>query len=208
MKAKPCLIACSVLREEIERLVEQGDLDAELVFGSKHFHMDYGLLEKDLRQIIKKVLSRFLGEVILVCWDLCLSPNDEMKTLTEEPGVVKVDAQNCVDCLLGGKAKSSEADPDHDLLFLGPGMIGFFDRIQEKARQENIDEAALTNLFSGLKGIVPLDTLGEVEKHKVEIETMHTSLTTLETKQIGINNLKQILLEAIERGKRKTGRNP
>ena len=47
-KAKPCLVSCSVLREEIEKLVKQGDLTVESVFVSKYFHVDYAQLEKNL----------------------------------------------------------------------------------------------------------------------------------------------------------------
>jgi hypothetical protein len=47
--AKPCLISCSVLKDEIEQLIRQGDLDAKVVFVSKYFHVDYSLVEKYLR---------------------------------------------------------------------------------------------------------------------------------------------------------------
>jgi len=202
-KAKPCLVSCSVLKEELEKLVKQGDLDADLVFVSKYFHVDYEVLERNLRKVVEKSLSRFPGGIILVYGDLCLGPNDEMKKLTEEYGVVKVDALNCVDCLLGGKGKVSEADPDHDLLFLYPGMIGFFSHFKEKAKQENVDEEAFNKLFSGVKGIALLDTLGEPDKSKAEIEKLHTGLKVLETKAIGLEKLKQLLLEVIERNKQK-----
>jgi len=203
-KAKPCLVSCSVLKEELEKLVKQGDLDVDLVFVSKYFHVDYELLEKNLRKVVEKSLSRSPGGIILVYGDLCLGPNDEMKKLTEEYGLVKVDALNCVDCLLGGKGKVLEADPDHDLLFLYPGMIGFFSYFKEKAQQENIDEESFNKLFSGLKGIVLLGTLGEPEKNKEEIEKLHTGLKVLETKAIGLDNLKQLLLEVIEQNKQRT----
>ena len=49
---KPCLVSCSVLKEEIKRLVKQRDLDVEPVFVSKYFHIDYALLEKNLRQVV------------------------------------------------------------------------------------------------------------------------------------------------------------
>jgi len=202
-KTKPCLVSCSVLKEELEKLVKQGDLDADLVFVSKYFHVDYEVLERNLRKVVEKSLSRFPGGIILVYGDLCLGPNDEMKKLTEEYGVVKVDALNCVDCLLGGKGKVSEADPDHDLLFLYPGMIGFFSHFKEKAKQENVDEEAFNKLFSGVKGIALLDTLGEPDKSKAEIEKLHTGLKVLETKAIGLEKLKQLLLEVIERNKQK-----
>ena len=206
-KAKPCLVSCSVLKDELEKLVKQGDLDADLVFVSKYFHVDYEVLERNLRKVVEKTLPCAHGGVIIVYGDLCLGPNGEMQKLTEEYGLVKVDAVNCVDCLLGGKGKVLEADPDHDLLFLYPGMIGFFSHFKEKAQQENIDEESFNKLFNGLKGIALLDTLGEPEKNKEEIEKLHTGLPILETKAIGLDNLKQLLLEVIERNKQKTAKN-
>jgi hypothetical protein len=205
-KAKPCLVSCSVLKEDIERLVKQGDLDVDLVFISKYFHVDYEVLEKNLRQIIEKTLTCFPGKVILVYGDLCLGQNNEMKKLTEEYGVVKVDALNCIDCQLGGKGKILDADPNHDLMFLGPGMISFFRHFKEKMQKENIDEQTLANLFSELKGIVILDTLGEANKTREEVEKLHTGLTILETKEIGLENLKQVILEAIEANNQKAAR--
>jgi hypothetical protein len=202
-KQKPCLISCSVLKEEIERLVNQGDLDVEVVFVSKYFHVDYELLEKNLRKVVEKRISRSPQGTILVYGDLCLGPNDEMKKLAEQYGLVKVDALNCVDCLLGGKGKVLEADPDHGLLFLYPGMIGFFSHFKEKAQEEDVDEESFNKLFSGLKGIAVLDTLGEPEKIREEIEKLHSGLAILETKVVGLDNLKQVISEALKRNKRK-----
>ena len=203
-KAEPCIVSCSVLKREIEKLVKQGDIDAETVFVSKYFHIDYALLEKNLRQVLQKTLPRARAGIILVYGDLCLGPNNEMKKLVEEYGIVKVDALNCIDCLLGGKGKVNEADPDHNLLFLYPGMIGFFRHFKEKAQQENMDEDAFNSLFSGLKGIFLLDTMGEAEKNKEEIEKLRSGLTILETRTIGLDKLKQLIQEAIERNKQKT----
>ena len=118
-KTKVCLVSCSVLKKEIEKLVKKGDLDVETVFVSKYFHVDYTLLEKNLRQVVEKSLSRFPGKVVLVYGDLCLGTNNEMKKLAEEYGIVKVDAVNCIDCQLGGKGVFLEADPNHNLMFMG-----------------------------------------------------------------------------------------
>ncbi|MCW4031358.1 MAG: hypothetical protein NWE80_03240, partial [Candidatus Bathyarchaeota archaeon] len=115
-----------------------------------------------------------------------------------------VDALNCIDCILGGKGKFLYVYPDNELLFLNPRMIGFFNHFKAKVHQENIDEDSFKQLFSGIKGIVLLDTLGEPTKNKEATEKLHTGLTILETREIGLNNLKQVILEAIERNKRKT----
>lgn len=202
-QTKSCLVSCSVLKEEIEKLVKNGALDVELVFVSKYFHVDYTLLEKNLRQVVEKTLRRFPGRVMLVYGDLCLGQNNEMKHLADEYGVVKVDALNCIDCLLGGKGKFLDDDPNHDLLFLGPGMIGFFSHFREKMKRENIDEETIANLFAGLSGIVILDTLGEPNKNEEDTIKLQTGLDIVETRKIGLENLKQVLFEAIERNSQK-----
>jgi hypothetical protein len=198
-KDKPCLVSCSALKAEIRELLKRGELNADLVFVSNFFHGDYALLEKNLRSVLKRTLSRSSGRIILVYGDLCLGPNNEMKKLAEEYGVIKVDGVTCIDCLLGGKGKFFEADPTHKLLLLAPGMIGFYKYLKNKARQEGIDEDAFRQFFSGLKGIMFLDTLGEAEKNLEEIDKLNFGLPVLETKRIGSDDLKLVILEAIER---------
>jgi hypothetical protein len=141
---------------------------------------------------------------VLVYGDLCLGQNDEMKKLAEEYGVVKVDAVNCIDCQLGGKGDFLEADPEHNLMFMGPGMIGFFKRMKERMRGEGVDEAAFTNLFSGIKGVVLLDTCGNAEKCREELEKSGIGLPILETREIGLENVKRVIFDAIEHASRDT----
>lgn len=203
-KTKPCLISCSVLKDEIQKIIKQGELDVNVVFVSKYFHVDFSLIEQNLRQIIPQNLPRFPAGVILVYGDLCLGMNNEMKQLAEEYGIVKVDALNCTDCLFGGKGQSLEADPNHEFLVLNPGLIGFFQNVRETAKAANVDDETLKQLFSGVTGIVLLDTVGEADKNKAEIEQMNTGLEILETKPIGTHKLKQVLLEAMERNRQKT----
>ena len=187
-----------MLREELERLVKKGDLDVELVFVSKFFHIDYTALEKNLRKVLEQTLKRFKGKVVLVYGDLCLGLDNEMKKLSQEYGIVKVDAVNCIDCQLGGKGKSLEADPDHNLMFMGPGMIGFFKHAKEQMLKEGVDEAAFTGMFSGIKGAVILDTCEDAEKCREDIEKSGMGLKILEIRKVGIGNVKQVVLDAID----------
>ena len=197
-KPKVCLVSCSVLKEEIQQLVKQGNLDAELVFVSKYFHIDYEALENNLRKVLEQTLKRFKGKVVLVYGDLCLGQDNEMKKLAQEYGVVKVDAVNCIDCQLGGKGKSLEADPEHNLMFMGPGMIEFFKHMKEKMLKEGVDEATFANMFSGIKGFVLLDTCGDAEKCKEDLEKSGMDLKVLEVRKIGLENVKRVILDAIE----------
>jgi hypothetical protein len=201
-KLKVCLVSCSVLKEEIRQLVKQGSLDAEVVFVSKYFHIDYAAVEANLRKVLEQTQKRFKGKIVLVYGDLCLGQDNEMKKLADEFGVVKVDAVNCVDCQLGGKGKFNEADPEHNLMFMGPGMIGFFKYAKEIMLKDGVDEATFANMFSGIKGMVILDTCGDAEKCKEDLEKSGINLKILETRKIGLENVKRVILDAIEQASR------
>ncbi|MFB3888527.1 MAG: DUF1638 domain-containing protein [Candidatus Bathyarchaeia archaeon] len=202
-KIKPLLISCSVLKAEILRLIEQGDLDVDVVFVSKLFHVDYALIEENLRPTIERNMNRSKNGIVLVYGDLCLGPNGEMKQLAAQYGIVKVDALNCTDCLLGGKGKSLTVDPNHELMILSPGMNGFFESVQAKAKKEGVEEEALKSLFNGLRGIVLLDTLDQAEEDRKAAEKIPTGLAILETKRIGLEGLKQVLTEALTLSRQK-----
>ena len=115
---KPCLISCGILKKEIEHLLENGDIDAEVHFLSEKLHMDYNLLDRGLNGALKKHQKQSPQGVIVVYGDVCLGFNGEMKTLMDHYDVIKVDALNCIDCLLGGKGKLLEIDPEHKYLWL------------------------------------------------------------------------------------------
>jgi hypothetical protein len=196
-KSKICLVACSVLKEEIQQLQKQGKLDVDVVYVSKFFHIDYTALEINLRKVLEQTLKKFKGKIVLVYGDLCLGQDNEMKKLAEEYGISKVDAVNCIDCQLGGKGKFFEADPEHNLMFMGPGMIGFFKHAKEQMLKEGVDEAVFANMFSGIKGIVLLDTCGDAEKCVQDLKDSGMNLEILETRKIGLDNVKQVILNAI-----------
>ncbi len=191
------------MKDEIKQLIRQGDINANVIFVSKYFHVDYGLVEKNLRRTIEQTLPRFPAGTIIVYGDLCLGPNGEMKQLTEEYGLVKVDALNCLDCLLGGKGKIEETDSSHELMLMNPGMIDFFRHAKEKMLKEGVDEEAFQKMFNGIKGIVLIDTLGNAEALRQHIENMHIGLPILENKKVGLDNLKIVLSEAMQRHNQK-----
>lgn len=203
-EGKLCLVSCSVLREELEKLVKEGGLDAELVFVSKFFHVDYAELENNLRKVLEHTLKRLNGQVILVYGDLCLGQDNEMKKLSQEYGVAKVDALNCIDCQLGGKGKFLEADKEHNLMFMGPGMIGFFKGMKEKMLKNGVDEATFANMFSDIKGFVLLDTCGDGDEWRMELEKLGMGLEVIETRKIGLENIKRVVLDALEHSHRIT----
>lgn len=198
-KDKICIISCSVLKEELQQLISQGSLDAEAVFVSKFFHIDYETLENNLRKVLEQTQKSFKGKIVLVYGDLCLGQDNEMKKLAQEFGIVKVDAVNCIDCQLGGKGKFFEADPEHNLMFMGPGMVGFFVHAKEQMLKEGVDETAFNGMFSGIKGIVLLNTCGDASQLKADLEAAGIPLEILETRGVGLDGVRRVVLDAIDR---------
>jgi hypothetical protein len=197
-KSKICLVACSVLKEEIWRLQKQGILETEVVYVSKFFHIDYSTLENNVRKVIEQTKKRFNGKIVLVYGDLCLGQDGQMNKLADEYGVTKINAVNCIDCQLGGKGKFFEADPEHKLMFMGPGMIGFFKHAKEQLQKEGVDEAAFANMFSGIRGIVLLDTCNNAEECLQDIKKSGMNLPLLETRNVGLDGVKRVILDAID----------
>ena len=66
------MISCGILKKEIEHLVKNGDIDAEVHFLSDTLHNDYTLLDRALSGAIKKHLKQSDKGVIVVYGDVCL----------------------------------------------------------------------------------------------------------------------------------------
>lgn len=198
--AKPCLISCGIFKEEILRLVEDGSLDVELYFLDEGLHVDYDLLEKELTRVLEERVGNCPGGIIVLYGDVCLGFNDEMKELLGRYDVVKVDCLSCIDCLLGGKGKLLEIDPHHVYMFLNPAWIKFGKRFRTLSKEEAREQ------FSVLKGIILLDSLGNLDDYMEEIKEFsdYSGLPILEIKNIGLEGLKERILEAVKKLKEKT----
>ncbi|WP_419659609.1 putative protein DUF1638 [Desulfosarcina variabilis str. Montpellier] len=161
---KPLVISCGILRKEIEHLQRKGDIDVEAYFLSEKLHMDYNLLDRGLNCALKKHQKKSHRGIVVVYGDLCLGFNDEMKTLISKYDAVKVDALNCIDCLLGGKGNLLNLDPDHKILFLNPAFIEFGEKIREETKEWTRET------YSMLDGIVLLDALGDLDDYQSKID--------------------------------------
>ena len=198
---KPKMIACGILQEEIDRLLELGEIDAKVQYLSKGLHTDYRRLHKALNGALTKRLPKAPGGIVVVYGDVCLGFNGEMQALMEKHGVIKVDGLNCIDCLLGGNGRLLEIDPKHKMLFLNPAFIHFMDRIWDRPREE------ILNMFSMLDGIVLVDALGDLDTYRDRIEMISekTGLPILERENIGLDGLKKVIQDTLERNARRDG---
>jgi hypothetical protein len=188
---KPFIISCGVMEKEIKGLIGRGELDADVVFLNKYLHIDYEKLRQALQASLLKHRDK---NPVVIYGDICLGFNGEMNKLVEECGATKVDALNCLDCMLGGSGRLLEIDPDHIYLFLTPAFIKWF----EDMNRGTIEETR--KMFSMLKGIILVDSMGDLNAYKDRIDQIseQTGLPVLEHKTTGLNGLKSVILKALE----------
>ena len=191
-RQRPLLISCGILQPEIEALITREEIEAEAVFLNKYLHMDYRKLHDALKASLRKHRKR---APVVVYGDVCLGFNGEMQTLMTEYDAVKVDGLNCIDCLLGGQGKLLEIDPDHRLFFLTPAFLEFSESLISEAKENN------RRRFNMLKGIILVDSLGNMEKQSDWIEHFsdQTGLPVLEHRVVGLDGLKVVVEEALQR---------
>lgn len=191
----PFVISCSIVKKEIQELIDSGRLKADVTFLSSRLHYDYSLLEKALKRNIETALGSGRGKNILIIYgDACLGFKDEMKKLVDAYGIVKIDGINCIDCLFGGKGQLFQTDPEHKYFFLTSEWINFWNKFEKTGED-------LKDRYAMLDGIVLLDTLGDLDDLGDDIERISraTGLPILEKKKLGLQGLQDIVEEAIGR---------
>lgn len=193
---KPCLIACGIFREELGRIIHNNGFKADTEYINPGLHNDPKSLEKVLSKAIERKKKRYQDNIVVVYGDVCLGFQNEMKVLAEKHAVIKVDALNCIDCLLGGKGRLLEIDPEHEYFFLNPAWIKleFGNRDKTKSTQEAKEE------FSMLSGLYLLDTMGNIDDYAGVIDQISefTGLPVVERKDIGLEGIRKTIVEAME----------
>ena len=199
-KPRPILISCGILRKEIEKLIEEKKLDVEPVFLDAGLHVVYAELEKALTSALEKHADTAPDGIIVVYGDMC---HYGIKRIVKKyRNTVKVDALNCIDCLLGGHQKLLEADPDSSHFYLSPGWMpsnlkkskhfrGIFDWDMEGIKEQ----------FEHLEGVIIIDSLDNLDELQSDIEEfcVNTRLQVKETKSVGLNGLKAVIDEAAKK---------
>jgi len=193
LKTKPYLVCCRVFKDEIDQLSLAKDYN--VVFLGMNLHLDYNLLEQSLTKVLETLSKKSSEDIILVYGDYCLGPNGEMNELAKNHNVVKVDALNCIDCFLGGNRSNLKLDPEDKVIFLSPSWIKFFNYHHKRALKD--EQNFFREMFSGFKGIILLDTLGNLEDYKDQIQAFvdFSSLKVLGTRKIGTGSLKQLIIK-------------
>ena len=199
-KPRPLLISCGILRQEIEKLIEEQSLDVEPYFLDAGLHVVYAELEKELTSVLEKSAEYAPNGIIVVYGDMC---HPRIKKIVKKySNAVKVDALNCIDCLLGGHQKLLEADPKGSHFILSPGWMP--SNLKKSARFREIFDWNMEGVkeqFEHLAGLIIIDSLDNLDELKSDIEefSLHTGLQVKDTKAVGLTGLKAVIDEAIKK---------
>lgn len=188
------LISCEVFKDEIDKLLLSRDY--KIIFLGMTLHSDYNLLEKNLRKVLNNIKKENPKQIVLVYGDYCLGLNGEMKKLAHEFDSAKISAINCIDCFLGGNGNYLKMDPEQKLIFLTPGWIKYFNHQKQTMKKE--ERIFLKNMFIGFKGIIILETIGDLKKYSKQVQDFvdFTGLKILEKKKVNTNTIKQLIIKA------------
>ncbi len=199
-KSRPLLISCGILRKEIEKLIEEQSLDVEAYFLDAGLHVVYAELEKELTSVLEESTEHAPNGIIVVYGDLC---HPRIKKIVKKySNAIKVDALNCIDCLLGGHKKLLQADPKCEHFYLSPGWMP--SNLKKNARFREIFDwnmEDVTEMFEDLTGVIIIDSLDNLDELKSDIEefSQHTGLQVKNRKTVGLDGLKAVIDEAIKK---------
>jgi hypothetical protein len=197
---RPLIISCGILREEIEKLIKEKKLDAEVVFLDAGLHAVYAELEKALISALEKYSDKAPNGIIVVYGDMC--HHGIKRIIKKYKNTVKVDALNCIDCLLGGHQNLLEVDPDCSHFYLSPGWMPSNLKKNKYFREIfDWDIEDIKEQFEHLTGVILIDSLGNMDKLQKDIQEfcVNTGLEVKETKTVGLEGLKAVIDEAAKK---------
>ena len=195
---KPYLICCGVLQQEMERLIAGGYLSVEPVYLDVGLHAEPEKLKEQLVKAIDRCSADGPRPIIVVYGDLCYPGMKQL--IGNYANVTKVDALNCIDCLLGGHGQLCSIDPNWEYFYLSPGWLPSSLKASPVFRSlfDNFSDQHKA-MLGNMKGIIVFDTLDDPDGFRAEVEefagTIGLPVTRLET--IGLEGLKSVVSEAM-----------
>ena len=197
-KPRPLLISCGILQKEIQKLIAQKQLDVQTHFLDPGLHVVYAELEKEIVSALEQAKDHAPNGIVLVYGDMC---HPRIKKIVKQyKNTVKVDALNCIDCLLGGHKNLIQADPKGCHFFLSPGWMPS-NLKKNKYFKEVFDwnTEGVKEQFEHLNGIIIIDSLNNLDELKKDIEefSTHTGLEVKNTKTVGLDGLQTVIKESI-----------
>jgi len=160
-------------------------------------HVVYAELEKEIKAELEKHKKCAPNGIVIVYGDMC-HPRIK-RVIKQHNKTVKIDALNCIDCLLGGYKQLLRIDPKWDHFYLSSGWMSSNLKRNKYFKQIfNWKVNGIKENFEHLKGLIIIDSLNNIDELRSEIEefSYHTGLEVKKVKLVGLNGLKAVIEEA------------
>jgi len=197
------IVACGTLRREIEKLADDGLLDADkILFTAPGLHEWQRELEKQLLRQLEK--ARAVSQrVIVVYGERCYldpaDPNRNVDALLREQGPEfrRIRARRCVDMLADDDQREQIA-AGQKIYWLTPGWVEHWDYIFK-----DWDAGKANEMFPGYDKAIILDPLGYFDQLCADdperiLEIADWMKIPLEAYPVGLERLAQLLAAELD----------
>ncbi len=182
-------VACSMLSEEIKKIMEELDLDNKVLYLDAALHVDLDLLEQALESKLREVGSN--EKPVLLIGTKC---HPDIQSLANRYKCSIVRGSNCIELLLGPKMK--DLDSEAKTFYLTKGWLQNWRKIFiEGLKWDPVD--ARQN-FGFYDRIVCIDTdIGEIAEEDI-LEFFEYTQVPVEIYPVNLEHLKEEMLNVLQ----------
>lgn len=180
---KRVLIGCSILKDEIRKIMEETCLKNDIVYIDAALHVDLDILQQALTQKLNGLEDN--SQPVILVGNKC---HPDIQKITEQYNGKIIQAANCIELLLGDKIK--EFDQEAKTFYITSGWLARWRDIFVKGLGwDNIDARQNFGYYdrtilidTGLTEISEEDLLEFFEYTQVPVEIYTTTLENLKNK--------------------------
>jgi Protein of unknown function (DUF1638) len=178
-------ISCGIFKEELEYLIREKALDADILFLDAALHVNFDRLKERLVQALEE--HRKEGTELKVLYGHC---HPEIMRIVERFGAKKIDVTNCLEAIVG-RTEIRTIDTEAKTFFLTAGWVNNWESMFALGKKDfNFD---FSSMFSQYKRVVVFDT-GVIPIDEARVEQFR-KLTNLpvERRRVSLDHLLDLI---------------
>jgi len=179
------LVSCGIFREEIEFLVRQKGLSADVIFLDAALHVNFDKLKSRLTEALGK--CRQAGREVKVVYGHC---HPEMIEILELGGAKRIMAGNCLEAFVGAE-EIARLDKEAKTFFLTSGWVNNWEAMFKMGEEDFSFD--FREMFKSYKRIIVFDIgVVPIDEEKVGLFSEFTRLP-VQRRSITLDHFLRIL---------------